>query len=88
MKSSRSAKGLVPIFPNRFEAATAKDGGDFGWRTFVANLELAGSELVFAMLVFGRDDASAYSAMQMFAALPGITAWLGVAAGAHHRYPD
>src|SRR5438552_17374965 len=88
MKSSHSTKCLVPIFPNRYEAAAAKDCGDFGRGTFVANLELPGGELVFAFLVFGRDDASAHSAMQMFTALPGVTAGLSVTAGAHHRYSD
>jgi hypothetical protein len=61
-----------------------KDCGDFGRGTVVTNLELAGGELIFSVLEFGRDDATAYGAMQMFAALPSVTAGLGVAAGAHH----
>jgi hypothetical protein len=44
--------------------------------------------LVFAVLIFRRDDAATHGAMQMFAALPCVTAGLGVTAGAHHRYPD
>src|SRR6266542_4019625 len=88
MKSSHSAKSLVPIFPNRFESATAKDRGDFGRGTFIADLELTGGELIFAVLVFGRDDAAAHGTMEMLAALPGVTTRLGVTAGAHDRYPD
>jgi hypothetical protein len=88
VKSSRSAKGLIPIFPDRLEPATAQHCGDFSWGTFVADLELTGRELIFTVLVFGRDDAAAYGAMQMFAALPGLAAGLSVSARAHHRHPD
>ena len=56
--SRRSLQSLIPIFPNRFESSVAKDSSDFGGRTFVADLELAGGEFVFAVLVFRRDDAA------------------------------
>jgi hypothetical protein len=49
---------------------------------------LAGSELVFAVLVFGSDDAATHGAMQMFTALSGVTTGLGMTASAHHRYSD
>jgi hypothetical protein len=81
-------KRLVPIFPNRFNPATAEDCGDFGRGTFIADVKLAGGELIFAILVFGRDDAPSHSAMHMFEAPPGITARLRVAARTHHRYAD
>jgi hypothetical protein len=63
MKSSCAAQRLVPIFPNRFEPATAKHGGDFGWGTFVADFKLTRSKLIFAILVFRCDDATAYRLM-------------------------
>src|SRR5438046_10467337 len=66
----------------------AKHSSDFGGGTFVADLELAGGEFVFAVLVFRRDDAATHGAMQMFAALSCVTAGLGMTAGAHHRYSD
>src|SRR5438874_13579668 len=66
----------------------AKHSSDFGGGTFVADLELAGGEFVFAVLVFRRDDAATHGAMQMFAALSRVTAGLGMTAGAHHRYSD
>ena len=66
----------------------AKDCSDFGRGTFVANLELAGGELVFAVLVFRRDDAATHGAMQMFAALSRVTAGLGMTARAHQRCSD
>jgi hypothetical protein len=87
-KFSRSTKRLVRIFPDWFKPTAAKDCGDFGRRTVVTDLELAGGELIFSVLVFGRDDATAYGAMQMFTALPSITARLGVTAGAHHCHTD
>src|SRR5262245_30203004 len=86
LESCRALKSLIPIFPNRFEPATTKDCGDFGRGTFVIDRELSGSKLVFAVVIFRRDDAATHSAMEMFTALPSITTWLGVAAGAHHRY--
>ena len=49
MKLSCAAESLIPIFPNRFESSVAKDSSDFGGGTFVADLELAGGELVFAV---------------------------------------
>ena len=86
--SRRSLKRLVPVFPNRFKSAPAKDCGDFGRGTFVADFELSGGELVFAVLIFRRNDPTAHSAMQMFAALPCITAGLRMTASAHHRNTD
>src|SRR5882724_11156345 len=86
--SSWAAESLVPIFPDRLNATAAKDSGDFRRGTFVADLELPGGELIFAVLVFGRDDTAADGAMKTFAALPGITSRLGVATSAHHRYAD
>src|SRR5262245_9894944 len=65
-----------------------KDSGDFGWGTFVADLKLTGGELVFAVLVFRRDDSAPHGTMQMFAALSSVTARLGMTAGAHHRNSD
>jgi hypothetical protein len=61
---------------------------DFSGGTFVTDFELASGELIFAVLVFRRNDVTSHSAMEMFAAFPGVTARLGVAAGAHHRYSD
>src|SRR5215475_16158458 len=88
LRSCRSLKSLIPIFPNRFEPATTKDRGDFGGGTFVIDRELSGCKLIFAVLILRRGDAATHSAMEMFAALPGITTWLGVTTGAHHRYSD
>src|SRR6266536_1595937 len=85
---SRTAKSLVPIFPHRFQSATAKDCGDFGGRTFVADLKLAGGELIFSVLVFGRNNATAHGAMEMFAALTGVTPRTGVNSPGHHRYTE
>jgi hypothetical protein len=65
----------------------AKDCGDFRWGTFVADLELTCGELIFAGLVFRRDDPAAYGAMQMCAPALGVAAGLRVTAGTHHRYP-
>src|SRR5690348_5628214 len=86
--SRRSLKRLIPILPDRLEPATAKDCGDFSWGTFIADLELTGGELVFALLVFGRHDATAQRAMQMFVAFPSVTAGFGMTTGAHHGYAD
>src|SRR5882762_4122393 len=88
MKLSCTAKRLIPILPNRFESSVAKNSSDFGGGTFVADFELAGGELVCAILVFRRDDSATHGAMQMFAALSGVTAGLGMAAGAHDRDSD
>src|SRR5437867_9655178 len=86
MLLSCAAQGLVPIFPHRFQSATAKDCGDFGGRTFVADLKLTGGKLIFSVLVFGRNNATAHGAMEMFAALTGVTTRLGVTSRAHHSY--
>src|SRR5262249_60284553 len=85
---SCAAESLIPIFPNRLEPATAKDCGDFGGRAFIADLKLPGGELIFAVLIFRRDDAATHGAMEMFAALPRVTTPLGMTAGAPHRYSD
>jgi hypothetical protein len=85
---SWAAESLVPIFPDRLNATAAKDGGDFRWGTFVADLELPGGEFIFAVLILRRNDAPADGAMKMFAALLGITARLGVATSTHHCYAD
>ena len=69
-KFSRSTKGPVPIFPDCFKSTSAKDCCDFGRGTLVTDLELPGGELIFSGLVFGRYHPTAYSAMQMFTALP------------------
>src|SRR5215471_2558140 len=66
----------------------AKKCGDLDGGSFVADLELAGGKLIFAVLVLRRDDAAAHGAVQMFAALSGVTAGLGMAPGAHHGYSD
>jgi hypothetical protein len=66
----------------------AKDYSDFGGGAFVADLELTGGELVFAVLVFRRDNTATHGAMQMFAALSRVTAGFGMTAGAHQRYSD
>src|SRR5262249_59647492 len=87
MRLSCTAKRLVPIFPNRFEPATAKNCSDLGGGTFVTDLKLASSKLIFAVLILRRDDAAAHGAVQMFAALPGVTARLGMAPRAHPPFP-
>src|SRR5215831_17575557 len=87
-KFSCTAKRLIPIFPDRFESAAAEDRGDLGGGTFVIDRELSGSKLIFTILILRRDYATTHSAMEMFKALPGITTWLGVTAGAHHRYSN
>src|SRR5207247_7678838 len=71
VKWSRSAESLIPIFPNRLKTAMPEDGGNFGGRTFIADLELTGSEFVFFVLELRGDDAAADGAVQMLAALPG-----------------
>src|SRR5919109_478973 len=81
---SSAAQRLIPVFPHRFEATVAEDLGNLGWRTFIADLELAGGKLVFAILKFGRDDSAAHGSVQMFPALIRVTAGLGVTAGTHH----
>jgi hypothetical protein len=65
-----------------------KDSSDFGRGTFIADLKLPGGEPVFAVLIFGRDDTATHGEMQMFAAPPGVTAGLGMTAGAHHCYAN
>ena len=86
MFRSYAAKGLVPIFPHRFEAALSKDCGYFGRRALVADLELPGRKLVFLILEFRGDDATADGAVQVLAALSSIAAGFGMASGTHHRH--
>src|SRR5262245_53511329 len=65
-----------------------KNRGDFGGRTFIADLKLTSGKLVFAVLRLPRHDAATHSAMEMFPALPGVATGLGMTTGAHHRYSD
>ena len=83
---SSAAKGLVPIFPHRFEAALPKDCGYFGRRALIAYLELPGRKLVFPVLEFRGDDAAADCSVQVLAALSSIAAGFGMASGTHHRH--
>src|SRR5947207_15671126 len=83
MKLSCTAKRLVPILPNRFEPAMAKNCCNLGGGTFVADLKLASGKLVFPVLILRRDDAATHRAMQIFATLPGVTAGLGMTTGDH-----
>ena len=77
-------QGLVPVFPDRFEAEFAEAGGDFGRGTLVGDGELLGRGEVLA---FGRDDGDGFAArgvMNRFGAGAGVAAGLGVGTGAHH----